>query len=123
MLCTEGDDKIVRNPCCSSVETEACLPMPAVQPDPEVAVACASWLSALVSMSNDPAAWQRRDEVQRADHAGVLVQALTGLTTAVATALTGVYMATRSVIVTALVASLILALATCALVRRSRRQS
>lgn len=73
-------------------------------------------------MNSDPAALQRRAEVQRADHAGSLVQALTGLTTAVATALTGVYVATHSVIVTALVAGLIVALAACALVHRSHRR-
>ena len=94
------------------------LPPPLV-----VAVAWAGRLGALVGMNSDPAALRRRDDLQRVDHAGGPVQALVGLVTAVATALSGVYMATRSVTVTALVAGLIAVLAACVLLRpHCRRQ-
>lgn len=53
-----------------------------------------------------------------ADHPGTVVNAVVLLSTAVTTALGGLYMTTRSVVITALVAGLIAVLGICVLLRR-----
>jgi membrane protein YdbS with pleckstrin-like domain len=69
-------------------------------------------------MNSDPAASQHGHDPSPVEHSGGPVQALVGLATAVATALSGVYVTTRSVMVTVLVAVLIAVLAVCVLWHR-----
>ncbi|MGI5503021.1 hypothetical protein [Lentzea sp. CA-135723] len=71
-------------------------------------------------MSTDRVAPQRHGELHGTDQSSGLVQAVVGLTTTVATSISGVYVVTRSVIVTALVAGLIMALVAGMLVYKSR---